>query len=206
MELPQFEGQNRNELAMIDVAHAILEVRGEIAHFDELLKEVAEYLGLDDKQVKEAMVQFYTDLNIDGGFISMGENRWGLREWYPIDSIDEEITHDNDEEDERPRRRRKKRKALADEFEEELDDEEDFDEDEEEDEEVEEEEEEDIVYGQKVAVDDDGVMVDEDDKEDLGEYAADLSELDTTEEEEEELDEDLVKLDDDEEDEEEEEF
>lgn len=202
MELPQFEGQSRNELAMIDVAHAVLEVKGEILHFNDLLSEVADYLGLSDSQVEEAMTQFYTDLNIDGGFISLGENRWGLREWYPVDSIDEEITHDNDAEDERPRRRKKKRKALDEDYEEDFDEEE-FDEDEE-DEDEEEEEDDDIDYGQKVAVDDHGVMTDEEDKEDLGEYQEDLSELETDEEEE-ELDEDFSELDDDEDEEEEDE-
>lgn len=210
MELPQFEGQRREELAMIDVAHAILEVKGEITHFDDLLNEVADYLQLSDEQLEASMVQFYTDLNVDGSFISLGENRWGLREWYPVDSIDEEITHDNDEEDERPRRRkrRKKRQEAAEDYEEEedfeeedeeYDEEEDLEEDEDEDEE---EDEEDIEYGQRVAVDDHGVLTEEEDEEDLGEYEEDLSEL-GSDSDEEEIDEDFSEDEDEEEEEEE---
>ena len=45
------------------------------------------------------MPQFYTDMNVDGEFISLGENTWGLRTWYPVDSIDEVLTHENDEAD-----------------------------------------------------------------------------------------------------------
>lgn len=180
MELKQFEGQAKNELAMVDVAHAILETTGEVMDFNDLLAEVADYLEMEDDALEAEMPQFYTDLNVDGRYISLGSNRWGLRSWYPIDSIDEEITHDNDEEDERPRRRKRRRKDLDDEYEKELgeeDLEEDDDEDEEEDDEIE--------YGQRVAVDEHGVMVDEDDAKDIDEYKEDLEELGDDEEDEE---------------------
>ncbi len=50
MELSQFKGQSKNELAMVDVAHAILETTGEVSDFNDLLAEVADYLELDDKE------------------------------------------------------------------------------------------------------------------------------------------------------------
>lgn len=103
VELTQFDGELKEELAMVDVARAILENSGEVTEFNDLLAEVAEYLELEDAKLESQMAQFYTDLNIDGRFISLGGNRWGLRGWYPVDSIDEELTHDNDEEDEKPR-------------------------------------------------------------------------------------------------------
>lgn len=204
MELNQFKGQNKAELAMVDVAHAILETTGEVKEFNDLLSEVAGYLGLSDSDLEDEMVQFYTDLNVDGRFISLGDNRWGLRNWYPMDSIDEEITHDNDEEDERPRRRKKRRGFDDEDFEdEELDDDlEDEDEDDEED------DEEPIKYGARVEVDEHGVMVDDEDEEDLGEYKDDLDDL-GDEEDDEELkglnivdDEEVLGDDDEEEDEE----
>lgn len=181
MELNQFEGQAKQELAMVDVAYAILETTGEVMDFNDLLAETAEYLEMEDGDLESEMAQFYTDLNVDGRFISLGDNRWGMRSWYPIDSIDEEITHDNDAEDERPRRRKRRRKAafddeFEDEIEEELGAEELDEEDEEEDDEIE--------YGGRVAVDEHGVMVDEEDDEDLGEYKADLEDLGEDEEDE----------------------
>ena len=175
MELQQFEGQNKKEISMIEVAHAVLGSNGEIIEFSELLKEIAGFLELSDKVVSENMNQFYTDLNIDGRFISFGNNRWGLREWYPIDGIDEEITHDNDEDDERPKR--KKRKKYADEDEDEDFEDEDFEDEEDYDEDEDEEDDDKIEYGKRVKVSESGVMVDEEDAEDLGEYADDLSEL-----------------------------
>ncbi|MFC6463995.1 DNA-directed RNA polymerase subunit delta [Marinilactibacillus sp. GCM10026970] len=171
MELKQFDGQSKDELAMVDVAHAILEQTGQVTNYNDLLMQVAEYLNIDDNELEAEMIQFYTDLNIDGRFISLGSNRWGLRSWYPIDSIDEEITHDNDEEDEKPRRRN--RKGFDDEIEVFEDD------DVEEDDDV-------VEFGDRVAVDEHGVMVDDEDDEDLGEYKADLEDLGDDDEEDDE--------------------
>jgi DNA-directed RNA polymerase subunit delta len=177
VELNQFKGQAKDELAMVDVAHAILETTGQVTDFNDLLSEVADYLELDDETLEREMIQFYTDLNVDGRFISLGDNRWGLRAWYPVDSIDEEITHDNDEEDERPRRRSRTG------FDQAYDDEEVEVEEEDEDE----DEEETIKYGDRVEVDEHGVMVDDEDEEDLGEYKDDLDDLGDEDEDSEEL-------------------
>lgn len=172
VELKKFDGQLKEELAMVDVARAILEVTGEVTEFNDLLVEVAEFLELDDAELEAHMAQFYTDLNIDGRFISLGGNRWGLRGWYPVDSIDEELTHDNNEEDERPRR-----KDGFDDYEEAI--EEEFDED---DEDEEDEEDDSVEYGETVEVDEHGVMVEDEDEEDLGEYKEDLDELENEDE------------------------
>ena len=60
--------------------------------FSDLVNQIQNYLGKSDSEIRDQLAQFYTDLNIDGSFISLGDNRWGLRSWYPIDSIDEEVT------------------------------------------------------------------------------------------------------------------
>ncbi|MDN6193512.1 MAG: DNA-directed RNA polymerase subunit delta [Alkalibacterium sp.] len=176
MELTQFKDQNKEELAMVEVGHAMLQTTGKVKDFNDLLSEVAGYLNLSDADLEEDMVQFYTDLNIDGRFISLGDNRWGLRSWYPIDLIDEENTHNNDEEDEKPRRRKK---HLG--FDEDIEDEE-FEEDEDD-----EDDDEPIKYGDRVEVDEHGVMVEDEDDEDLGEYKDDLEDLDDVEEDDEDL-------------------
>ncbi|MBK0348029.1 DNA-directed RNA polymerase subunit delta [Aerococcaceae bacterium zg-ZJ1578] len=111
MELKAFEGQNLEELSLIEVAHEILVQKGDVIEFNELLLMIQEFLKLDESALEQNMVRFYTDLNIDGRFISLGENRWGLRLWYPIDSIDEETI--TSAEEEAPKRRRKKRKINA---------------------------------------------------------------------------------------------
>lgn len=206
MELKQFTGINKEELSMIEVAHAILENKGSIVDFADLLVTIQEYLGFNDSELETRMTRFYTDINIDGRFISLGDNRWGLRAWYAIDEIDEEIITSAEEEETPKRKLKKKRKLNAfadsddmidynDDDPEDIDgiyDEEDdsFDEDE--------DEEEDDTANLNTIIDPDA---EEEDDEELGEYKSDLTELG---DEEIELDDDEeIELDEDEEDEEE---
>ena len=164
MEIKAFEGVNREELSMIEVAHAILEERGEIIDFSDLVNQIQNYLGKSDSMIREELSQFYTDLNIDGSFISLGENRWGLRSWYPIDSIDEEVSNfqDEDEEDRPVRKKRKRVNAFIDSDEDAIDYNDDDPED------------------SDLTLDDDEDYVDEDeDDEEIAEYGKDLSELGT---------------------------
>ena len=110
MELSIFDGLNKDELSMIEVAHAILEERADVMDFSDLVNQIQNYLGKSDSEIRDALAQFYTDLNIDGSFISLGDNRWGLRSWYAIDSIDEEVNHGlEDEEEDKPRRKKRKK-------------------------------------------------------------------------------------------------
>jgi DNA-directed RNA polymerase subunit delta len=112
LEIKVFEGQKRDELSMIEVAHAILEQHGEVLDLSDLVNAIQNYLGKSDAEIRDNLSQFYTDLNIDGSFISLGENRWGLRSWYAIDEIDEEVTHVeevDEDEDGAPRKKKKKR-------------------------------------------------------------------------------------------------
>ncbi|WP_270631599.1 DNA-directed RNA polymerase subunit delta [Limosilactobacillus mucosae] len=111
MDLKVFDGQDKSELSMIEVAHAILAYHGEAMAFADLTNEVQQYLGKSDEEIRERLPQFYTDLNVDGSFISLGDNTWGLRAWYPYESIDEATVGENEEED-RPKKKRRKVNAF----------------------------------------------------------------------------------------------
>ena len=191
MELKKLDGINKNELSMVEVAHAILEAKNEVLDFNQLLVEIQEYMELSDEALESRMARFYTDLNIDGSFISLGDNRWGLRAWYPIDSIDEEIaTSMEDEEVKKPRKKRKKVNAFG------SDDLIDYNDDDPEDEELIDDEEldsDDLDDDIDVDLDDD---VDEEDEIDA--YRSDLNELGADEDLEDEasVEEDLIIIDD----------
>ena len=47
-------------------------------------------LGVTKEELGDRIAQFYTDLNIDGRFIALSDQTWGLRSWYPYDQLDEE--------------------------------------------------------------------------------------------------------------------
>ena len=177
---------------MVEVAHAILEAKNEVLDFNQLLVEIQEYMELTDEALESRMTRFYTDLNIDGSFISLGDNRWGLRAWYPIDSIDEEIaTSMEDEEVKKPRKKRKKVNAFGSE-----DDLIDYNDDDPEDEELIDDEDldsDDLDDDMDVDLDDD---VDEEDEIDA--YRSDLNELGADEDlvDEASVEEDLIIIDD----------
>ncbi|UEA31727.1 DNA-directed RNA polymerase subunit delta [Granulicatella elegans] len=191
MKLKALDGINKNELSMVEVAHAILETKQEVMDFNQLLVEVQSYMELSDEQLEARMARFYTDLNIDGSFISLGENRWGLRSWYPIDSIDEEIVSSMDDEDLK-KRRKKRKKVNTFGSEEDLID---YNDDDPEDEDglLEDEEDDDDV----IDLDDD---VDDEEETELDTYRSDLSELGADEDLDDEVsaDEDLSIINDDE--------
>ena len=191
MELKKLDGINKNELSMVEVAHAILEAKNEVLDFNQLLVEIQEYMELSDEALESRMARFYTDLNIDGSFISLGDNRWGLRAWYPIDSIDEEIaTSMEDEEVKKPRKKRKKVNAFG------SDDLIDYNDDDPEDEELIDDEDldsDDLDDDIDVDLDDD---VEEEDEIDA--YRSDLNELGADEDlvDEASVEEDLIIIDD----------
>jgi DNA-directed RNA polymerase subunit delta len=160
LDLDIFKGQEKSELSMIEVAHAILDQKGETVAFADLVNAIQTYLGKSDVEIRSRLSTFYTDLNIDGRFISLGENVWGLREWYPYDSVDEEVNHPEDDEGAPRRKRRKKVNAfLAD-----VDDDDDI-----------------IDYNDDDPEDDDfddDDDEDDDDNEDLDTFNADLDDID----------------------------
>ncbi|AQY49991.1 DNA-directed RNA polymerase subunit delta [Listeria weihenstephanensis FSL R9-0317] len=116
MDLSQLTEEERKELSLIEVAHYVLEKRREVMPFQAIVNEITKFLDLSEGEVRERLVQFYTDMNIEGNFISLGNNTWGLRAWYPIDAIDEEVQTQT--------KPKKKRKSDDDD-----DDDEDIDED-----------------------------------------------------------------------------
>lgn len=96
MKLSVFDHQKKSELSMIEVAYAILKSNEQEMNFKDLYREVGKYLGKKKKELDQAIVPFYTDLNVDGSFISLGNDVWALREWYPFESVDEETNHNED--------------------------------------------------------------------------------------------------------------
>lgn len=112
MGLDKFKDKNRDELSMIEVARAILEDNGKRMAFADIVNEIQKYLNKSDEEIRARLPQFYTNLNTDGEFISMGENVWALRSWFPYESVDEEVNHPEDEDEESTRKHHKKVNAF----------------------------------------------------------------------------------------------
>jgi DNA-directed RNA polymerase subunit delta len=115
VSLQQYSKEQIKEMSFLELAHLILADKREPILFKELVSKIQKHLGVSDAEVKSRLVQFYTDLNIDGSFLSLGENRWGLRAWYPVEKLEEETTN-------APVKTRKKKakKAVIEDFDEEI--------------------------------------------------------------------------------------
>ncbi len=171
MNFKQYSPEELKECSMIEVVHSVLGDKKQATTFNELVKEIAQVLGLSQEQVNAKLAQFYTDLNIDGRFINLGENRWGLRSWYPYEQIDEEILPQP--------KPKKKRKVEEDGFDDYIEEDDDVEESADEDDDVEDL---DKVLEEEDGDDDDLDDLDEDDDD----FAEEELEYDETEEEEEE--------------------
>lgn len=78
------------EESLIDLGFAILEDKKNSLTLTELFDEIQKLNGFTDEEMASRKPQFYTDMNIDGRFLATAENQWGLREWYPVEQIEEE--------------------------------------------------------------------------------------------------------------------
>ncbi|MGS2777375.1 DNA-directed RNA polymerase subunit delta [Robertmurraya sp. GLU-23] len=90
MSLKQVTQEELQEMSLIEIAFELLKEKKQPVSFKELMDEITELRGLTEDEVRARIAQFYTDLNIDGRFMTIGENRWGLRVWYPVDQTEEE--------------------------------------------------------------------------------------------------------------------
>jgi DNA-directed RNA polymerase subunit delta len=78
------------EESMIDIAYAVLAERKEPLTLLQLMDAIRKLNGVTERVMRTKLQQFYTDMNIDGRFLAINDNRWGLREWYPVDQIEVE--------------------------------------------------------------------------------------------------------------------
>ncbi|MBB5179479.1 DNA-directed RNA polymerase subunit delta [Planomicrobium koreense] len=192
MKLRELSRDELIEESFVDLTYAMLEETHETKTYAELVTEIENLLGLSKEDMKARLVQFYTDMNIDGRFLILGENRWGLREWYPVEQIEEESA---------PTVKARKKKAKVagdDDFDDmdlELEDELEFDdfdeEDDDDDDDIDTVPEDDLLKSPEVEVID--FDVDDDDEEDVDVLVEDLDGniIDEEEDEDDEDDEDL---------------
>ncbi|AEJ30100.1 MULTISPECIES: DNA-directed RNA polymerase subunit delta [Leuconostoc] len=110
MALKQLGNHPKEELALVEIASEILAEHKNVMPFSSLVQEIQAFLEVDAETFKSRLSQFYTDLNTDGSFISLGNNEWGLRAWYPVDAIDESI-HEIDDDDDTPKRKKVAKKV-----------------------------------------------------------------------------------------------
>ncbi|EIT87481.1 DNA-directed RNA polymerase subunit delta [Fictibacillus macauensis ZFHKF-1] len=83
------------EMSMVEIAFEVLKDEKSTVPFYDLVQQIKEMKGLTDEALERRLSYFYTDMNIDGRFVSLGDNKWGLKAWYPIESSEEELGNTN---------------------------------------------------------------------------------------------------------------
>ncbi|WP_077215091.1 DNA-directed RNA polymerase subunit delta [Bacillus dakarensis] len=170
MSLNQYTQEQLKEMSWIEIAFEVLNSNKQPAAFKEIVDEIAKALDLSDEEVKKRIAQFYTDLNIDGRFMALGENRWGLRVWYPVDQTEEDTVTQA-----KPKKKKAKKKVVDEDDDLDLEDYDELDE-------------EDVDFDDIDETEDDFDDIDEDDDDDDDDD--DIEDADDFEDEDDLLDED----------------
>jgi DNA-directed RNA polymerase subunit delta len=75
------------QLPLVELACEILKAKKEPYYFRDLMAEIQALRGMSEEQVTNVIARLYTEINIDGRFICVGQNIWGLKRWYPVDKV-----------------------------------------------------------------------------------------------------------------------
>ncbi|NGP44710.1 DNA-directed RNA polymerase subunit delta [Bacillaceae bacterium SIJ1] len=120
MSQTNFTEEQIAELSMLDMAYEILKSKGATIEFHELFEKISRLKQFTEEQKADKVVRFFSDLNVDGRFMTSGDNNWGLKRWYPVDTTEEDLAPTKP-------KKKKKRSSQIDDEEELHDSEEDID-------------------------------------------------------------------------------
>ena len=108
----------------LDVAFELVSKKKNPVEFAKLWEEVSSIQGLTSEEASKRVGKFYTQLSLDGRFVTLGENTWDLRERHEFDKvhismndvyadIEEEISEDDDDSSKKKTKKHKKKTAEA---------------------------------------------------------------------------------------------
>lgn len=83
------------KMSMVDLANLIFAEEQRPMSFKEAYDKIATLKKWNQTEKDEKVAQFYTDLNIDGRFVTNGSNSWGLKRWYRSEQIREDLSMDD---------------------------------------------------------------------------------------------------------------
>ena len=95
--------------SLIEHAYDFVSSQKEPISFAKIWEAVREAAGLSDEEASAKVSRFYTNLTLDGRFVTLGENNWDLRSRHTFDKVhidmkdvysDVETSDDDREDDE----------------------------------------------------------------------------------------------------------
>ena len=91
MKIQDYTKEMVDEKSFIDMAYTLLNDKQTTMNLYDIIDEFKALGNYEYDEIENRVVQFYTDLNTDGRFLNIGENQWGIRDWYSVDDIEEKI-------------------------------------------------------------------------------------------------------------------
>lgn len=76
----------RNE-SMVDVAYSYLKETNCKVKFNDLFNVISERIGFTEEEKENLISNFYTNLSLDGRFVTLGNNEWDLRSNQTYDKV-----------------------------------------------------------------------------------------------------------------------
>ena len=73
--------------SLIEIAYEFVSKSKNPVHFDEIWNHVKAEAGLSEEEAGKKAGQFFTNMMLDGRFVTLGENEWDLRERHTFDKV-----------------------------------------------------------------------------------------------------------------------
>ncbi len=92
VSISDYNEEQIEEMSAVELAHILLGDEEKPYDYQELIKKISDLKSLSPEEKKNRRTKLFTAMNLDGRFVHLGENHWGLREWYPLDQSDEDLS------------------------------------------------------------------------------------------------------------------
>ena len=77
------------QLPLVEIAYELLKAKKEPIYFRDIMEEIRTLRAMTEEEAMDVIARLYTEINIDGRFIHLGQNVWGLKRWYPVEKANE---------------------------------------------------------------------------------------------------------------------
>ena len=81
------EGGTPMPKSLIEIAYEFVASRKGSANFAQIWEYVKEQSGMSEEEAARRAGQFFTNMMLDGRFVTLGENEWDLRERHTFDKV-----------------------------------------------------------------------------------------------------------------------
>ena len=88
MKIQDYTKEMVDEKSFIDMAYTLLNDKGATMNLYDIIDEFKDLGGYEFEEIENRSSVLYR-LKYRWTFLNVGENQWGLRDWYSVDDIEE---------------------------------------------------------------------------------------------------------------------